>query len=414
MRRLIATLPGVAAAVMLVGCAGRQTKPVGQTLTVFLSRAEPATLCRMASAVNAARQAGPALWIVPAGAFEPGPATDLTDGEGAVRLLNAAGVDAVLLTPDWLDFGLTRLTQLVDMARFYVLSANVLDSTGRPLCHQFMVRRHEDIEVGLTGLWRDSLGRAQQAGGVRLAEPSFAAARTEALMRQRAGIVGALVAGPDSAPVWGFDFLAGAPSSGTVGLALAGAAARYDLRINDGVIVSAVPVRVEPEQMMPDSAVQAVSDSIDRAVEAFGGMTVTGQRGRMSADELTSSVVKGHLTSKQVDAWLYDSPLFRTGWDGAAIARRDLVTLLVEPQRPLLFELTEGELKLLSRGRGLTLQLGPGMVADRLSATRRYRVAVTRGFLARHPMPSARSLAFSPQPLWTIAADVLESWSSRR
>jgi len=180
------------------------------------------------------------------------------------------------------------------------------------------------------------------------------------------------------------------------------------------VIVSAVPVRVEPEQMMPDSAVQAVSDSIDRTVEAFGGMTVTGQRGRMSADELTSSVVKGHLTSKQVDAWLYDSPLFRTGWDGAAIARRDLVTLLVEPQRPLLFELTEGELKLLSRGRGLTLQLGPGMVADRLSATRRYRVAVTRGFLARHPMPSARSLAFSPQPLWTIAADVLESWSSRR
>ncbi len=414
MRRLFLVLSGVLAVVLVSGCAGRQVKPVGQTLTVFLSRAEPATLAGLAAAVREARQTGPVVWVVPVDAFEPGPATYLTDGESAVRLLNSAGVDAVLLTPEWLEFGPARLGQLVDMARFYLLSANVLDSTGQPLAHQFMVRRQGDVDVGLAGLWLVSLGRGAQAGGVRLAEPRLAAARVEALMRQRAGVVGVVVGGSDSAPAWGFDFVVGASGSAAVRLVLTGAVARYDLQINDGVIVSARPLRVDLERMNPDSMVKAVCDSIDREVEAVGAMTVTKQRSRASADELARRLVSGFLATREAEVWLSDGPLFRAGWDGAGIVRRDLVTLLFEPQRPVLFELSGAELKLLARQQGLRLAFGSGITVGRLADSRSYRVAATAGLLDRHPQLQVRGLARAVQPLWTIAADVLESAAAVR
>ncbi len=351
---------------------------------------------------------------MPADAFESGPMTELTDGAAAVRLLDAAGVDAVLLTPDWLDFGPARLEQLVSTARFYLLGANILDSTNQPLCHQFMVRRHGDLEIALTGLWRDSLARPLQAGGVRLAELNLAAARTAALMRQRADIVGALVLGPDSVPALGFDFLVGAPSPDAPGFVLADAVARYDLRIADGTIVAATPVRVNIEGTKPDSLVQAVCDSIDRAVETAGGTIVTRQRGRATADELTRMIINGFLATRTADVWLYDEPLFRTGWDGAAITRRDLVTLLSEPRRLVSCELSGSELKMLTKNPGLKLAFAPGLTTGRLSADSSYRAVATAGLLNRQPRLTARRLTRSNQPLWAIAANVLATEAGRQ
>jgi hypothetical protein len=295
-----------------------------------------------------------------------------------------------------------------------VLGANLLDSAGRPLGHQFMVKRQNGVELGLAGLWPDSLARALRADGVQRVEPGFAAARTLALMRQRAEVAGAMVGSADSVPAWGFDFLAGAASAGAVGLTLAGEAARYDLRLVDGDILSAVPVRVDLAPAAPDPLAQAVSDSIDRAVEALGGTVVAPRRGRASAEELTQMLVKGHLALKQVDAWLLDGPLFRAGWDGAAITRRDIVTLLLEPQRAMQFELPGAYLRQLSRDRAWTLVLAPGLTAARLSDENTYRVAATSGLVSRHPDLGVTGLAFLPRPLWTIAVDVIESWPDKR
>jgi hypothetical protein len=414
MWKSLLALADLVAVLWLFGCAGREVKSSGQTLTVFLSRAEPGTLCRVAGQVRVQRQSGPVLWLVTAGVFEPGVTTFLTDGEATVRLLGAAGVDAVLLTPDWLQFGLTRLGQLVSRAQCYVLGANLLDSAGQPLGHQFMIKRSNGIEVGMTGLWWDTLGRVGQVGGVQLGEPGFAAAKTAAVMRQRAGIVGALSAGSDSAPASGFDFLAGTGSDDAVSLVLEGDVSCYGLRVAEGMVVSAQPVRLDLAGLPPDSSTKAVCDSIDRAVEATGGAVVVHPRGRVSADELTRALVKGYLALKQADAWLYDGPLFRAGWDGAAIAKRDLVTLLYEPGRPVLLKLTGSEVRRTSRSSDLMLTLSSSMTANRLSDSWEYRVAVTRGFLARHPHLPVKSASYSPQPLWTIAADVLQSWQVRR
>jgi len=105
LRRLCLVLALFAALSMLGRCARARIRPAGEILTVCLSTYDAHALSIQASVVRELRRQGTVLWLVLGDQFADQWLTAATDGAGPVRLLSAAGVDAVLLTPEWLSFG---------------------------------------------------------------------------------------------------------------------------------------------------------------------------------------------------------------------------------------------------------------------------------------------------------------------
>jgi 2',3'-cyclic-nucleotide 2'-phosphodiesterase (5'-nucleotidase family) len=87
------------------------------------------------------------------------PMAALSDGRHAVETLNASRIDATTLGGRDLQQGLTRVQELVALARFPVVSANVRDArTGQPFAagagvRPWVIKDVGGLRVGITGLY---------------------------------------------------------------------------------------------------------------------------------------------------------------------------------------------------------------------------------------------------------------------
>jgi hypothetical protein len=392
------------------GCAGARVKPAGQTLIICASRFARKALPRQAAVVRALRQRGPVVWMVDGSVFQDPWATACADGSDEVRLLGTAGVDAVLLTPDWLSFGLHRQQELVNSARFYVLGANLLDSAGQSLGHPFMVKRTDEADVALTGLWLDSADTRLRLRGVRFVSPDFAAHRASTLMRQRADVIGALVPPADSVSGWGLGFVCGAGSRTGFSLPLGRDfdVRRLDLTLLDGRIVEARQVQEDSAETAPDSAVARMLDSLERGTDSFCQAKAADLPKRLAPAELTRWLVQGFLATGEADGFLYDSLPVRYALGPGELKRRTLIDVLSDPRRLALIPLSGNQIKAPIAGKNYSLELRPGLPRA-LPAGRTYRIAATQEFLKRHPELAVSGYDLTVKEFWTIAADVLQS-----
>jgi hypothetical protein len=335
--------------------------------------------------------------------FADKPLAMLTDGGAQLALLNRAGVDAVVLTPDWLSFGLPRLGQMVSQARFYALSASLLDATGQTLGHPFMVRRSGSANLALTGLALDSSNVLTRMAGVRYAAPDFAARKTLALMRQRADFVGVMVEPRASAAGWGADFTVNSGASGQFFLAPSDSPDRincYDVSVDAGRL-SARTLDLDP--LKTDSAVALVLDSIRSAVDSVAGRSLPLPKGSVTPERLGGALVNGLLAAKLADGVLCDS-LFVAGFAEPKDVG-DLISLLRDPGRLAILAVTGDVLA----GWPKELVLRPGLSRSALSRGLTYRIATTADYLQRNPKMVVPGFELSPRPFWTICRDVLES-----
>lgn len=80
------------------------------------------------------------------------PIINISKGENAVKILDAAGYD--FMTPGNHDFnyGQERLLELKDMSNFSMLSANVLDESGKNLFESYQIVDMNGVKVGIFGL----------------------------------------------------------------------------------------------------------------------------------------------------------------------------------------------------------------------------------------------------------------------
>lgn len=394
------------------GCA-RRARPAGEVVTFCLSRYNLQLLAVQAARVRELRERGSVLWLVEGNPFGDAWSTAATDGAGPVRLLSAAGVDAVLLGPEWLAFGPSRVRQLVDGARCYVLGANLQDSTGQPLGHEFMVRRIARSELGLTGLWPDSTG-VRVPRGVRFVSADFAARRAGALMRRRADMVGVLVPAADTVPGWGLDFVVGGAATAALSIpSVIGADfVRCELQLVDGMpsgAVKAVPDTARPE---PDPTVQAFADRLGAELDSLGAIEVARLGQQVSPAALSRTIARAVVSIGAIDGFLYDSGLVRYATGPGLVSRRNLVNMLAAPGRLALVELNGGQVGKLAAEAGLVLELRPGL-PKKLAADRVCTIATTAGMLEHRPDLAARGYRLTDRQLWTIAADALQSPSRK-
>jgi hypothetical protein len=162
---------------------------------VFVTAFDPNTFAVQAAVVTASRNVRPALWVVVGDVLAGGAPCDTGYRAAVCRLLRAGKADAVLLSPSWFGTGGDEVRRAIDGAGCYVLGCGVVDSAGRSVGHQFMVKRAGPVRIGLTGVWPEMPSAAAVGSGLELLPEDRAVRAAVELLRPRSDAVG-VVLGP--------------------------------------------------------------------------------------------------------------------------------------------------------------------------------------------------------------------------
>jgi hypothetical protein len=378
-------------------------------MTVVVTGSRMDRLPASAAVVKAQRATGPLIWCLTDPLFADRRLSVLTDGEAQVELLNRAGVDAVALSPEWLSFGLPRLSQLLQKARFYVLSCNLLDTANQSLAHPFMSRRAGAAVVALTGVSLDSTDITRYLTGVKYSAPDYASRKSSALMRQRADYAGTVVTPCGSVPGWGMDFTVNAattagfsmkPSSDSLAIA------RYQVDFRGRQADRAAAVASGIAGAEPDTSVSLCLDSIMARVDSVAARPLPKPARPWTRERLKRRLADAVLAEGELDGLVLDS-LFLPGFSeprdvGAVLG------LLRDARRPALLRLTASQVRVMDAAV-TELAFRPGLTSSRLAGKKTYRLACTQAWLREHPDWARSGFDLLAKPLWTMAVEILES-----
>ena len=384
-------------------CVRQAVSPTARPVRIFVTDARIDRLPLYAAAVKAHQKVGPTIWFVTGSPFEDSHLAALTDGAAQASMLSRAGVDAVVLTPEWLSFGLPRLNEMIAMARFYSLSASLLDAGGQTVGHPFMVKRSGAAVLSATGLAIDSSNVLTHLAGIRYAAPGFAAARTLTLMRQRADLVGVMVEPRSTGSAWGADFTVNVNASGKFVMTPADDTGRvncYDVSADAGRLTAR---SMDLERMKPDSGTAQLLDSIRTAVDSMAARSIPLPRGLWTPERLSNTLVQGVMTAKLADGFLCDSLFVADFKEPKDVGT--LIALLRDPGRLAILKVQGDVLSAWPK----ELALRHGLSRSKLSRGLTYRVATTVDYLQRYPGMALPGFELSSRPFWTICLDILES-----
>jgi len=80
------------------------------------------------------------------------PIVNISEGENAIKVLEAAGYDYMTLGNHDFNYGQERLLELKDMTNVKMLSANILDANGKELFTPYEIVDMDGVKVGIFGL----------------------------------------------------------------------------------------------------------------------------------------------------------------------------------------------------------------------------------------------------------------------
>jgi 5'-nucleotidase len=108
---------------------------------------------KIATLINEAKAANPNTLVLDAGDVLHGmPIVNVSYGENAVKVLNAAGYDYITLGNHDFNYGKDRLFELKDMAKFGMLSANIVNEKGEYVFTPYVIKEFGGVKVGIFGL----------------------------------------------------------------------------------------------------------------------------------------------------------------------------------------------------------------------------------------------------------------------
>lgn len=130
----------------------------------------------------------------------------------AINVLNSSQVDAALLTPDFLYWGIDQCQEIIKKANFYCLAANLKDAaTNSFLGQEYLIKQFDKLNMGVIGIIYDSLNPIYKFINLEFRNPEFSALKLIPLVKNRSNILCLLTYTNDSLdfPV---DIVLGAPS----------------------------------------------------------------------------------------------------------------------------------------------------------------------------------------------------------
>ena len=108
---------------------------------------------KIATLIKEAKEASPNTLVLDAGDTLHGMAiVNISKGENAIKVLEAAGYDYMTLGNHDFNYGKERLFELRDMSQVGMLSANIVDENGEYIFTPYVIEEVGDVKVGIYGL----------------------------------------------------------------------------------------------------------------------------------------------------------------------------------------------------------------------------------------------------------------------
>lgn len=108
---------------------------------------------KIATLIKEAKEANPNTLVLDAGDTLHGmPIVNISKGENAIKVLEAAGYDYMTLGNHDFNYGKERLFELRDMSQVGMLSANIVDENGEYIFTPYVIEEVGDVKVGIYGL----------------------------------------------------------------------------------------------------------------------------------------------------------------------------------------------------------------------------------------------------------------------
>lgn len=396
----------VLCAVIFSGCARRAVKPSFEKLTVFIS-GDIGTddLAKMANLVALRRTEEPVLWVAAGRLLLDKQVRALTQGEAEISVLNAAGVDAFVFTPECLRFGLIMTKWLIDRAKFRVLCCNLDDTFGLPVAHPWVVKKMARTGFGITAVLPDSSLLPFRLNEVRFVSALYAASRVRTLLSTKADFNILVLPAGGSLNVTGYDLVLTTAKDKI---------SCYQLTLVDGGLSDVVKTEVSLQGIEPLSEVKSVVDSIVQSIKAVADEAVVDTRVRIMPRVLTKAVIEGVLNLRLFDAFVYDSTSFvvETILPGI-ITKGQLINAFSDPGRLVIFRLEGEKIRQLQSQPGVKIAVRKDLPLARLMARKVYQVGTTANFLKAQPEIAVNRFELTERQLWQYAVDILQAQGKR-
>lgn len=108
---------------------------------------------KIATLIKEAKEANPNTLVLDAGdALHGMPIVNISKGENAIKVMEAAGYDYMTLGNHDFNYGKDRLLELKDMSKVGMLSANILNEKGEYVFTPYVIKEVGGVKVGIFGL----------------------------------------------------------------------------------------------------------------------------------------------------------------------------------------------------------------------------------------------------------------------
>lgn len=152
---------------------------------------------KIATLIKETKAANPNTLVLDAGDTLHGmPIVNISKGENALKVLEAAGYDYMTLGNHDFNYGQERLLELKDLSKVGMLSANILNEKGEYLFTPYVIKEIGGVKVGIFGLTTPETAyktSPSNVTGITFADPIEVSNKMVAELKDKADVVVALV-----------------------------------------------------------------------------------------------------------------------------------------------------------------------------------------------------------------------------
>ncbi len=371
---------------LLLSCAVKpRIAPIKKTITIFYTGdLKLKNIARIAKFVRQEKSKNPCLFIVNGKIFSDEPITTLYRGEVEIAILNSAGIDAIVLTPDFLRFGIQRARELINKGDFFFLGANLSQTNqSKPFAHEYLIKDLANTKVSLLGLLYDSINPYLNLSGIERKDPIHTVKRLVPLLRMRSDLVGLITTATETLALKDIDFTIGA--NNLKGISVSACQedeilCRFDIFLGDNNrIVDFKNSVINIADSISDELVLTTIKKYQSMTDSMLNSKIVELKKELNIKDLTDKITQAILTETKADAVIMPNPLIRQAIPKGTITYQTLFDNLNFTQNLFIITLNGKEIKDLETSK-LNLVLSTKL--KKIQPANNYKVVMTSEFLA--------------------------------
>lgn len=373
-------------AIFLISCAVKpRIAPIKKTITIFYTGdLKLKNIARIAKFVRQEKSKNPCLFIVNGKIFTEESITTLYRGEVEIAILNSAGIDAIVLTPDFLRFGIQRAQELINKGDFFFLGANLSQTNqSKPFAHEYLIKDLAGTKVAIIGLLYDSINPYLNLSGIEPKDPIHTTKRLVPLLRMRSDIVGLVTTNAETLALSDIDFTIGA--NNLKGISVSACQedeilCRFDIFLGDNNrIIDFKNSVINIADSISDELVTTTIKKYQSRSDSILNSKIVELNKELNIQDLTDKITQAILTETKADAVIMPNPLIRQAIPKGTITYQTLFDYLNFTKNLFIITLKGKEIKDLETSK-LNLVLSAKL--KKIQPANNYKVVITTEFLA--------------------------------